>query len=69
MIIPKDTKVKIENGKLILTGPKGSRELTLNDKIFTTNIVDDKSLILKLIKKMKLQISCGELPEALLIVL
>ena len=51
MIIPKDTKVKIENGKLILTGPKGSRELTLNDKIFTTNIVDDKSLILKLIKK------------------
>ena len=51
MIIPKDTKVKLENGKLILTGPKGSRELTLNDKIFTTNIVDDKSLILKLIKK------------------
>ena len=51
MIIPKDTKVKIESGKLILTGPKGSRELTLNDKIFTTTIVDDKSLILKLIKK------------------
>jgi len=51
MIIPKDTKVKLENGKLILTGPKGSRELTLNDKIFTTTIVDDKSLILKLIKK------------------
>ena len=51
MIIPKDTKVKLENGKLILTGPKGSRELTLNDKIFTTNIVDEKSLILKLIKK------------------
>ena len=51
MIIPKDTKVKIENGKLILTGPKGSRELTLNDKIFTATIADDKSLILKLIKK------------------
>ena len=51
MIIPKDTKVKLENGKLILTGPKGSRELTLNDKIFTTTIVDDKSLILKVIKK------------------
>ena len=51
MIIPKDTKVKLENGKLILTGPKGSRELTLNDKIFTTTIVDDNSLILKLIKK------------------
>ena len=49
--IPKDTKVKIESGKLILTGPKGSKELTLNDKIFTATIADDKNLILKLIKK------------------
>ena len=49
--IPKDTKVKLESGKLILTGPKGSKELTLNDKIFTTTIADDKNLILKLIKK------------------
>ena len=51
IIIPKDTKVKLESGRLILTGPKGSKELTLNDKIFTATIVDDKSLILKLIKK------------------
>ena len=45
--IPKDTKVEIESGKLILTGPKGSRELTLNDKIFTTTISDEKNLNLK----------------------
>ena len=49
--IPKDTKVKLESGKLILTGPKGSKELSLNDKIFTTTIEDDKNLIIKLIKK------------------
>ena len=49
--IPKDTKVKLESGRLIFTGPKGSKELTLNDKIFTTTIEDEKSLILKLIKK------------------
>ena len=49
--IPKDTKVKLENGKLILTGPIGSKELTINDKIFTATIADDKNLILKLIKK------------------
>jgi len=49
--IPKDTKVKIETGKLILTGPKGSKELNLNDKIFTTSLSDDNNLILKLIKK------------------
>jgi len=49
--VPKDTKVKLENGKLIFTGPKGSRELTLNDKIFSATISEDKNLILKLIKK------------------
>ena len=49
--IPKDTKVKVESGKLILTGPKGSKELTINDKIFTTTISDKKNLILKLINK------------------
>ena len=51
IIIPKDTKVKLESSKLILTGPKGSRELSLNDKIFTATISNDKNLIIKLIKK------------------
>ena len=49
--IPKDTKVKVEIGKLILTGPKGSKELTINDKIFAASISDNNNLILKLIKK------------------
>ncbi len=49
--IPKDTKVKVENGKLILTGPKGSKELTINDKIFSTSISKDNNLIIKLISK------------------
>ena len=51
IIIPKDTNVKLESGRLIITGPKGSKELTLNDKIFTATLADDKSLILKLINK------------------
>ena len=49
--IPKDAKVKVENGKLILTGPKGSRQLSLNDKIFSASISENNNLILKLIKK------------------
>ena len=49
--IPKDTKVKVENGKLILTGPKGSKELSINDKIFSTTISEDNNLIIKLISK------------------
>ena len=51
ILIPEGTKVKLESGKLILTGPKGSRELTLNDNIFTATIDDNKSLVLELIKK------------------
>ena len=34
-----------------MTGPKGSKELSLNDKIFTASISEDNNLILKLIKK------------------
>ncbi len=49
--IPKDAKVKVENGKLILTGPKGSKELSINDKIFSTTVSEDNNLILKIIKK------------------
>jgi len=48
--IPKDTEVKIESGKLLLKGPKGSKQLSINDKIFSTT-VNDNSLVVKLIKK------------------
>ena len=51
IVIPKDTKIKLEGARLILTGPKGSKEFTLNDKIFSATIADDKNLILKLINK------------------
>ena len=30
--IPKDTKVEVENGKLILTGAKGSKKLPLEER-------------------------------------
>jgi len=49
--IPKDTKVKYEDGKLTLTGSKGSKELAVNDKIFSVTISDDQNLILNLLKK------------------
>ena len=49
--IPKDTQVKLENGKLIMSGPKGSKEFTLNEKIFSASISDSKNLVLKLLNK------------------
>jgi len=51
ILIPKDTKVKIETGKLTLSGPKGTKELTINDKIFSASVSEDNNLSLKLIKK------------------
>ena len=68
IIIPKDTKIKLESGRLILTGPKGSREFSLNDKIFSASIADNKNLVLKLISKMKNQIYYGGQLEASLTV-
>ena len=47
ILIPKDTKVKVDGGKLVMTGPKGSRELTINDKIFTASISEDNNLTIK----------------------
>ena len=39
IIVPKDASVKSENGVVTVTGPKGSKTLSINDKIFsmTTN--------------------------------
>jgi len=49
--IPKETNVKLEGSKLTLTGPKGSKELSINDKIFATSLSKDNNLTLKLVKK------------------
>ena len=51
ILIPKEAKVRVERGKLILTGPKGSRELNINDKIFSTSISDENNLVIKLLNK------------------
>ena len=32
--IPKDAIIKFEGKKLIVSGPKGSKELSINDKIW-----------------------------------
>ena len=36
IIIPKDSSVKIEGSSLTITGPKGSKTLSINDKIFSS---------------------------------
>ena len=36
--IPKDSSVKSENGVITITGPKGSKQLTINYKIFSAKV-------------------------------
>ena len=38
--VPKESSVKIEGGNLTITGPKGSKSLTINDKIFSSKLND-----------------------------
>jgi|TARA_B110001452_G_scaffold153782_1_gene127957 large subunit ribosomal protein L6 len=51
--VPKDSSVKIEGGNLTITGPKGSKSLTIDDKIFSSKLNDKNEFqILPLNKKM-----------------
>ena len=50
--IPKDSSIKIEGSNLIITGPKGSKTLTINDKIFASKLVENKFQILPLQKNV-----------------
>ena len=52
IIIPKDSSVKIEGSDLTISGPKGIKKLTINDKIFSSKLVDSKFQILPLEKKV-----------------
>ena len=36
--IPKDSSIKIEGGNLTISGPKGTKKLTINDKIFSSSL-------------------------------
>lgn len=60
--LPKDSSIKIDGGKLVVSGPKGSKELSINEKIFSS-IVNEKNefQILPLEKKFdkKTQIMWG----------
>ena len=36
--IPKDSSIKIEGPNLTITGPKGTKKLSINDKIFSSKL-------------------------------
>ena len=38
ILIPKESSVKIDGPNLTITGPKGTKKLTINDKIFSSKL-------------------------------
>ena len=51
IIIPKDSSIKIEGSNLTISGPKGTKILTINDKIFSSKLNESEFQILPLNKK------------------
>ena len=52
IIIPKDSSIKIEGPNLTIKGPKGSKTLSINDKIFSSKLNENAFQILPLNKKV-----------------
>ena len=50
--IPKDSSIKIEGSNLTISGPKGTKKLSINDKIFSSNLNESKFKIEPLEKKI-----------------
>ena len=50
ILIPKDSSIKIEGADLTITGPKGTKKLTINDKIFSSKL-NESSFYLEPIEK------------------
>ena len=50
ILIPKDSSIKIEGANLTISGPKGTKKLTINDKIFSSRLKENAFEILPLEK-------------------
>jgi len=52
IIIPKDSSIKIEGASYTITGPKGTKKLSINDKIFSSILDESKFQLVPLEKKI-----------------
>ena len=57
IIIPKDSSIKIEGSNLTITGPKGSKKLSINDKIFSSKLNESEFQIKPLKEKIDKKVS------------
>ena len=38
ILLPKDTSIKVEGDKITITGPKGTKSLFINEKMFSSKV-------------------------------
>jgi len=55
--IPKESSIQIEGSNLLIKGPKGSKTLTINEKIFSSKVNENVFQILPLDKNIDKKIS------------
>lgn len=51
IMVPKDASVKSEGGVITISGPKGSKTLTINDKIFSAKLNEKNEFNINPLKK------------------
>ena len=54
ILIPKDSSIKVDGKQLVITGPKGSKSLTINEKIFSAQISEKNEFQISPLKKKPL---------------
>ena len=50
--IPKESSIKIDGSSLTISGPKGTKMLTINEKIFSSSLNENEFQIKPLEKKI-----------------
>ena len=53
ILIPKDSTIKVEGSNLLVTGPKGSKKIPFNEKIFSSKVSEKNEFKILPIKKDK----------------
>ena len=53
IVLPKDSTIKIDGGNLLISGPKGSKTVSFNEKMFTSKVNEKNEFEILPIKKTK----------------
>ena len=53
ILLPKDSNIKVEKGSLLISGPKGSKKIDFNEKLFSSKLNDKNEFQILPNKKTK----------------